>query len=74
MFRRRRPVPPRNVRVELGDGRVVPCELVYAGFAEGVHQWRVVTPVAISDGEGGAVLRADLIPGRTAITLPVVEV
>jgi hypothetical protein len=73
MFRRRRPVPPRNVRVEWGDGRVVPCELVYAGFAEGVHQWRVVTPVAISDGEG-AVMRADLIPGRTAITLPVVEV
>jgi hypothetical protein len=72
MFRRRRPVPPRNVRVELGDGRVVPCELVYAGFAEGVHQWRVVTPIAIGDGEG-AVLRADLIPGRTAITLPVVE-
>jgi hypothetical protein len=71
MFRRRRPVPPRNVRVEWGDGRVVPCELVYAGFAEGVHQWRVVTPVAISEG---AVLRADLIPGRTAITLPVVEV
>jgi hypothetical protein len=73
MLRRRRPVPPRNVRVELGDGRVVPCELVYAGFAEGVHQWRVVTPILIEDGEG-AVLRADLIPGRTAITLPVVEV
>jgi hypothetical protein len=73
MLRRRRPVPPRNVRVELGDGRVVPCELVYAGFAEGVHQWRVVTPIFIEDGED-AVMRADLIPGRTAITLPVVEV
>jgi hypothetical protein len=62
------PVPPRNVRLAMTDGTVVPVELVYAGRgADGNHMWRGTAPVA---GAGpGTQLLADMIPGHTAISI-----
>lgn len=61
--------PPRNVRIQHRDGTTTPCELVYLGEdEEGVHQWEAVTPVRVKHGDR---VRADQIPGRTAITVKV---
>ena len=37
---------PVHVRVELGDGRVVPCELTYEGLTDGVYRWRATAVVS----------------------------
>ena len=63
---RRQPVPPENVRVVYADGRVVPVELVYTGVDdEGLHVW---VPV-IELGERPHRILADVVPGRTTITI-----
>jgi hypothetical protein len=60
------PEAPENVRVELRDGRTVPCELAYEGWVDGAHRWVAVTPV---DLDQIVALRADVIPGHTAIVI-----
>lgn len=66
-FHRKRPVePPENVRVELRDGRTIPCELVYEGIEDGMHRWVAVTTVPVDQI---AALRADTIPAHTSIAI-----
>jgi hypothetical protein len=62
------PEPPENVRVLTADGRVIPCELVYAGQNDdGIHVWEAV--VGTLPIEHGAQLLTDYLPGRTSITV-----
>lgn len=57
---------PENVRVELRDGRIIPCELVYEGLVEGAHRWVAVTPVDVDQIK---CLHADTIPAHTAVVI-----
>jgi hypothetical protein len=59
---------PQNVRVELRDGRLIPCELVYEGVDGDVHRWVAVTPVPLEDVVG---VQADVIPAKTSIAIGV---
>lgn len=65
----RRPIPPhpQNVRVVLTDGREIPVECVHAGYEGRVAVWEVITKV---DPDMVAGVRADRLPGRTAIRFP----
>lgn len=59
------PPAPQNVRVELDDGQVIPCELAYEGVAEGVHRWVATAPVALR-GRGWT-LHIDALPAHTSV-------
>lgn len=60
--------PPQNVRVELPDGEIVPCELVYIGVEEDLHVWQAVTEVAVPLGREVRIL-IDALPASTSIRL-----
>lgn len=61
------PIPPTNVRVEQPDGTTIPVELVYNGWVDGCHEWVAVAPVTGLDT--GGVLKADVLPAHTSITV-----
>lgn len=63
----RQPVPPENLRIIRSDGTVVPLELRYTGKHGGIHHWETVTPARFVLGEDS--LQADLLPGRSQITV-----
>lgn len=71
------PSPPTNVRVELADGRTVPCELTYDGLdGDGIHVWRAVAPVGVTVADltaGRALVRLDELPAKTGITVELAE-
>lgn len=62
----RTPWPPKNVRVEFPDGRVVHCEMIYHGVRDGVHAWTAAAPVAAPRGEAVRI-RCDQLPPQTSI-------
>jgi hypothetical protein len=62
------PDPPVGVRLVLDDGTTVPVPVAYAGRdIRGVHQWTVLTEIPAARIRG---VRCDLIPGRTALRIP----
>jgi hypothetical protein len=64
------PAPPVNVRLTLGDGRVVPVDCVYTGVDDtGLARWTVVVPDHLA-GEQLAGLAVDAVPPETAIDIP----
>jgi hypothetical protein len=69
-WRRRAPVPPRNVRVLYPDGREVPVECVYAGRERGQHVWTAAAPACVRFEAGMAVLM-DPLPRRTTVSIGV---
>jgi hypothetical protein len=70
LWRRRAPVPPRNVRVLYPDGREVPVECVYAGRERGQHVWTAAAPACVRFEAGMAVLM-DPLPRRTTVSIGV---
>jgi hypothetical protein len=72
MWRKRRPLPPApvNVRLQDAEGHVYPLELAYIGRRRGLDRWRATTTVTL-DWHQPFELRADELPGATAIELEV---
>jgi len=71
--RLRGPEAPRNVRLELPDGTVLPLELFYDGCDDdGTHVWKATQSVPVVWAEG-VHLRCDRLPPRTAISVPMEE-
>lgn len=69
----RQPVPPRNVRLQLRDGRVIPVECRYLGVDEdGVHVW-TPTIERIDVTPGLAAVLIEMLPARTTVALRVGE-
>jgi len=59
---------PQGVRIERRDGRVIPCDLWWAGLsADGMAQWRVGQRIKLQDGDR---LHVDEFPARTCILWP----
>lgn len=68
LWGRRRPQRPRGVRLVYPGGREVPVDLEYFGVdGEGLHRWLAVVDARLLSPPPQ--LRADLVPGRTAITI-----
>lgn len=71
-FRRKpAPEPPENVRLELADGRIIPCGVVRepAEDADGMTAWIAVPLEHLGQEEiaqGGAVLM-DMLPPKTIV-------
>lgn len=59
------PEPPSNVRFELPDGQVVPCEVFYDGYRAGIHQWVATVPFPL---DAGARARIDTLPAHTSVS------
>jgi len=69
----RSPRPPKNVRLELPDGTVLPLELFYDGYDEdGMHVWEATQPVPVVWAEG-VKLRCDKLPPWTSIRVRMEE-
>ena len=67
LWGRRRPERPRGVRLVYPGGREVPVDLEYFGVdGEGLHRWLAVVD---ADLPPPVKIRADMVPGRTAITI-----
>jgi hypothetical protein len=68
------PIPPTNVRLQIGD-RVIPVECVYVGQrGDGIHEWQAPTTLSVIRGnEEAAQLRADQMPPMTAVVLYVTD-
>lgn len=57
------PVPPRNVRAVLEDGREIPLDCLYVGVEDGIHTWEVVNAPRAEMTS----IRVAALPGRTQI-------
>lgn len=71
MSRRPAPIEPRNVRLVLPDGTIVPLELTYVGVRKHLYTWRAVHRTLSLGDVAGARLLADVRPAYTAILLDV---
>lgn len=58
---------PRDVRIEKSDGRVIPCELSYAGEYDGINVWALDTELNLTDGD---TLHVGFFPARTTLAMP----
>lgn len=56
-------VPPKNVRVVLADGSVIPIECVYVGWVDKSHRWDAVIPLGVPAES----LSIDVLPGKTSV-------
>lgn len=68
----RGPQPPVNVRLVLDDDTELPVECVYDGVFDGMHRWTAVHRGPI-DLHRVRAIRADVVPGRTAIRIGIVR-
>lgn len=69
----REPVPPKNVRIVLASGTVVPVECEYVGLQpDGQHLWNAVIPyVWVGDMAVGFDVACDMMPAKTNVGLRV---
>jgi hypothetical protein len=57
---------PVNVRLVV-DGEPVPVECVYIGFDGNRHEWQIIRPAWLDDGENVYGITADVVPAYSAI-------
>lgn len=63
------PEPPLNVRAVRG-GQVLPLEVVYDGFRDGMHWWITVATISITKD---TVVMLDTLPAHTSVQVRTVE-
>lgn len=66
------PEPPQNVKVELRDGTLIPCEMVYDGWRNGSHVWVAVAPILVEPKQVVSI-HADMLPAHTSIIIGIGE-
>ncbi len=68
---RREPEEPRGVRIRHADGRVTECAIVRdpEDSPDGLTMWIAEPPPGTVFTPGADVLTADLLPGRSGLTV-----